>query len=247
MPSNTMFIDACAVMRRARAEHIVDPLPYGMMKWVSGNRNLWNKMLSSVRKEYESRIDPDRYKFSQSTWQLPTTRRFLHTQYPSETAIVQPNIAVDWMIELARFPVPEGSIGIIKSFDQYLAQGETVYSSSVNWGNPFAPPELIHWYFRLSPIRIVGEPWINVSGLSAIRDYLPGAPYDDLSTISGIWYPTGSASSANIHLPIPGGNVLRIFAIVPPSQEAYSISTRLSGTTQSETSNDAQYVARTTW
>ena len=150
------------------------------------------------------------------------------------------------MVELSRYPVSYGSVGVIKGFEQYLSQDSTVFTASDNWGNPF-PTVNVRWFFRLSQVHRVGAPWINVSGASAIIDYLPGTAYEDIVDTNGLWFPAGSSSSANIHLPIPGGQVLRLVAIVTAAGDAVNIAAKLVGTTSSELNDEAQSMLRMTW
>jgi hypothetical protein len=245
--ANPAYAKANDLMNRAISENVIDPRPNAIQRLSMGKANLFKALMATVEEQGRAQVERSPWLGQQASWQLPTTRRYHQSRAPSDGPLIQPNAALDWMAEVARFPVPFGEVGIIKSFDQYLAQGQTVHSSSANWGNPFPAAVNIRWYLRLSHVSRVGSPWINVQGLSAIPDYLPGTAYDDLSESEGLWFPTGSSSSSNIHLPIPGGQVLRLVALIGANQTAYSIAAKFTGSVQIETNADAQTVVRTTW
>lgn len=234
-------------MNRATRENVIDPRLNAFQRLSMGKANLYKKMMSTVQEQRRQQLEVSPWLGQQASWQLPTTRRYHQSRSPVFGPLTQPNPALDWMVEPARFPVPFGEIGIIKSFEQFLSQGGTVLSGSPNWGNPYPAAVNVRWYLRLSHVSTMGNPWINIQGLSAIPDYLPGSPYDDLNLSEGLWFPCGSNASANIHLPIPGGQVLRLVAIIGASQSPYSIAAKLAGTVQIETNADAQTVVRTTW
>lgn len=234
-------------MRKARECNVIDTTPLALQKLRWGTVSLYGDLMDTVTSQAKNTLINSPWLGKQLSWQLPQTRRYKQSKAPSNVAVVQSNPGVNWMVELARFSVPFGSVGIIKSFEQYLSQGETIYSVSSDWGNPF-PSVSVRWFFRLSPVSRSGVAWIDVSGASAIVDYLPGTPYNDFSDSYGLWFPAGSSSSANIHLVIPGDVVLRVIAIVSStSQEAVSISAKLAGTTQIELNDEAQTMMRTSW
>jgi hypothetical protein len=245
--ANPAYSQANDLMNRATRENVIDPRLNQFQKLSMGKANLFKSLMLTVQEQRQQQLERSPWLGQQSSWQLPTTRRYVQSRSPVETFLTQPNPALDWMVETARFPVPYGEVGIIKSFDQFLAQGETVHSASTFWGNPFPASINVRWYFRLSHVSTVGNPWINIQGLSAIPDYLPGTPYDDLSVSSGLWFPTGSSSATNIHLPIPGGQVLRLVCLIGANQTAYRVAAKFTGTVQVETNSDAQTVVRTTW
>lgn len=234
-------------MRYARGCNVIDtnPLAIQRLKW--GKADLYKGLMAAVTEQAKETLVNSPWLGKQSSWQLPQTRRYKQSRAPSINAVVQSNPGVDWMVELARYPVPFGSVGIIKSFEQYLSEEETIHSVSSAWGNPF-PSVPVRWFFRLSPVSRASAAWIDVSGASAIVDYLPGIPYNDFSDSNGLWFPAGSSSSANIHLVIPGAHVLRVIAIVSSSsQTAVSIAAKMTGTTQIELNDDAQFMMRTSW
>lgn len=235
------------LMRYARTSGVIDTTPLAIQKLRWGTANLYKSLMNSVTEQAQDTLVNSPWLGKQSSWRLPQTRRYKQSRGPSINAVVQSNPGVDWMVELARYPVPFGSVGIIKSFEQYLSQGETIHSVSSSWGDPF-PTVSVRWFLRLSPMSRVAVAWIDVSGASAIVDYLPGTPYEDLSDTNGLWFPAGSSSAANIHLVIPGDSVLRLIALVSSSsQDAVNIAAKLTGSTQIEVNDDAQFMMRTSW
>lgn len=243
---NPDFRLSSELMRRAIAENVIAVTPRAIAKFQNERNDMFTRLMENVQAQYQTRIERSPWLGQQSSWQLPTTRRYHQSRSPVTVPAVQPSTAA-WMVELARFAVPYGNVGIIKSFEQYVRQGETIATSSANWGNPFPITTDIRWFFRLSAIHLVATPWINVSGLSAIPDYLPGIPYDDFANTDDLWFPAGSSSSANVHFPVPGGQVLRIVCLVGSSQTATQVAAKVAGTIQSETNKDAAFVVRTTW
>ena len=243
---NPEFKQANELIRRAIRQNVIDPTPDAIQRWRYDDTDKYQKIFDSVSEQYRSSAEKSPWLFQQQSWQLPTTRRYIQSRHPVGGRLTQPN-TLAWMVELARFSVPYGSVGIVKSFEQYLGQGETVYTTSEYWGNPYPISVSISWFFRLSHIHLLGRPWINVSGLSAIPDYLPGISYDDFARSDDLWFPAASSSSSNIHLPVPGGQFVRVIALVGASQTPVTISAKLAGSVQSEMSKDAQFTVRTSW
>lgn len=240
--------DANQLLRDAMQANIFTPRPDTMQRWTRGNASILTPLMETVSKQWALNLVPSPWIHQQGSWQLPTTRRYSQSRQAPTTPLVQPNVALDWMVELARFPVPYGSVGIIKSFEQYVAQDETIWTENSHWGNPYPTGVSVRWFFRLSPLSRVGGPWVTTSGASAVPDCLPGETYDDFSESAGIWFPAGSPSASNIHLVIPGDRVLRVLAIVTATvQTPVTISAKLSGTTQTEMSKDTQFGLRTQW
>jgi len=240
------FREACQLLRRGREENVIGTDLAQISRWKSCNANLYHNLMVTMHAQQAATLDKSPWLQKQQSWQLPQTRRYRQTRVPSPVPITQPDNTLSWMVELARYPVPDGSIGLIKGFEQYAEQDGQVLTLSAAWGNPFPIPDMV-WHFRLSNYRTLRNPWINVSGPSAIVDYLPGTAYSDFSATPGLWFPAGSCSATNVHLPIPGGNVLRVVAIVQPSNDVVSLAAKLVGSNQLETNNDAQFVVRTSW
>jgi hypothetical protein len=251
---NPEFKQAADLVRRAVTEEVISVTPRAIRKWRGWDTRMLQATMDNVAADWKRKIDKSPWLGQQSSWQLPTTRRYQQSRMPRGAPLVQPLTGRDWMVEVARWPVPAGSVGIIKSFEQFFSRvqlgGEAVYTTSEHWGNPYPtyPDSLgVRWYFRLSPLHLVAGPWRNASGFSAIPEYLPGIPYDDFPWTDDLWFPAAASSSANIHLPIPGAHFLRVVCIVAGSQSQARISAKLSGTIQTELSRDAQFTLRTSW
>jgi hypothetical protein len=243
----TWFTEANNLLRRAVSENIFDPRPIVIQRRSMCRDGIVSVLMRTIEKQKSQLPSVSPWLQKQSSWQLPATRRYSQSRFPPSVPSTQPNSALDWLVEVARYPVPYGSIGIVKSLEQYVSQGQSVYSASASWGDPFAMGSPIRWYLRLSKISHLGDPWLSVSGASAIPDRLPGIAYDDLSRTDDIWFPAASCAGANIHLVIPGDYVLRAFCLVGASQDAVSVALKLAGSVQIETNNEAQYTLRTSW
>lgn len=244
---NPEFEQSCALLRRAVNEDVISITPRSVSKWRGWKSDLLADLMDNMREEYRSLTEPSPWLGKQSSWQLPQTRRYEQSRHPVGAPITHPDPALDWMVELSRWPVPFGSVGILKSFEQYVAQGETVVSASQNWGDPYFLGTNIRWTFRLSQIHLIGNAWINATGGSAIADYLPGIPYTDFPYTDDLWFPAGSSASANIHFPVPGGFFLRVICLVDAPGTAVTLAGKLAGTVQTELSADAQFTLRTSW
>jgi hypothetical protein len=244
----TSLKESTVVMRRAINEGIIDPTPSAIAKKIFGNASLFKPLMEQIRHQRSWYALNPKWLGKQNSWVSPTTRRYQQSENPPTSPITN-TINAPWLVELARWTVPDGYVGIIKSFEQWLSlpgiQTPTIYSSLTNWGNPFVMlPNRVDWYFRLSPTN--RDNWMDVTGLSAIPEYLPGMPYTDLPHTSDLWFPATSPSSANLHLPVPGGFTLRVFLITPAIQYL-SAAAKLQGTVQNELSSEAQHVVRVTW
>lgn len=252
---NPEFRESCELVRRGVTEEIISVTPRAIQRWRGWKTRMLQAAMDNVTADWKRRIERSPWLGQQSSWQLAATRRYQSSRFPPGAPLAQPVSDEDWCVEIARWPCPAGSVGIIKSFEQFFSRislgGENVYTTSANWGNPYPtyPNSLgVRWYFRLSPLRLIDGRWRNVSGLSAIPEYLPGIPYDDFPWTDDLWFPAASSSSANIHFPVPGGHFLRVIAIVAGSQETSArISAKIAGSLQSELSRDAQFMLRTSW
>lgn len=138
-----------------------------------------------------------------------------------------------WRVELARFDVPFGDVGIVRSLEQYLAaaavSGWTIVSTI---GNPFGDTDAGipgQWFLRLSPFQGEILPWVNV--LNPPPE-MPGTAYTDWVDQTGIWYPVHSDSSQNIRLVVPGGYSLRAFWQCGPLQVIPAVALTLKGGVQ---------------
>jgi len=162
---------------------------------------------------------------------------------------VHPGAGESWRVELARFEVPWGCTGVVRSFEQYLAiedigGGWTVLSSI---GNPFADTDAGipgQWVFRLSPFEGPIAPWENT--LNPVPE-LAGINYPDWTDQTGIWFPVGSDPSQNIRLTVPGGYTLRVFWQCGAHQTRPAVSAALKGSVQGAYSQRALNVSRGAW
>jgi hypothetical protein len=242
------FTEANDVLRIAVKEQIFDHRPIVIQRMSMCRNGILSTLMKAMDKQTASLPVVSPWLQKQSSWQLPATRRYVQSRFPPITPSVQPIPGANWMVELSRYPVAYGSIGIIKSLEQFVSQGQSLYSTSVNWGNPFALGIDLSWYLRLSPYARLNDPWINVSGAGVTPDRLPGFAYDDLSRTDDIWFPASSCSTTNVHLVIPGGYYLRVVAIVAANQgDPVSLACKLAGSVQLETNSDAQTTVRTSW
>lgn len=160
-----------------------------------------------------------------------------------------------WSIELCRFVVPHGKVGIVKAFEQYLAQraeGQNpayVYTASPRWGIPGPwhtgiANELSNagtWHFRLRSISRMDPEWWELVGAGT----LPDIPYTDFANEAGLWWPAGSAASQNVHLIVPAGHMLRVFYSSPAQTVRLEVAAKLKGYTQSDRSPETAYNVRT--
>ena len=162
-----------------------------------------------------------------------------------------------WNTELARFSVPIGKVGIIKGFEQYLAQqaeGEEpafVYTQNSRWGipgpwhtglnNPITNQGI--WHFRLRRIQRRSLPWWDLIGPGT----LPDLPYTDFSSENELWWPAGCAASQNVHLIIPAGYMLRIFYTTPAQDVRLEVACKIKGYLQSDRTDESAYNVRTNY
>ena len=133
-------------------------------------------------------------------------------------------------VELARYAVPRGSIGLLKRLNQWVENWDIT-----EWGNPYgnAVFDAIQWRLQLSPIdAALGGRLVSASLV------LPGEPFPDLPFINGLWY-LPHAAQAEINAVIPGGYVLRFFAVLGPSQNDFDVAGRLCCVSTSEYSSAA--------
>lgn len=157
-----------------------------------------------------------------------------------------------WAVELARFAVPRGMFGIVKSFDQFLGimglEAAELPTESSNWGVPFSGFTTtgigaVTWHFRLSEYYGTLPPLLNAVNSQA----LPGVPHPDFPSTNDFWFPAHSPSANNFHLPVPGGNVLRVILIVGPMSYRPQAAARLSGWLSTYLSPENRHAIRSTW
>lgn len=162
-----------------------------------------------------------------------------------------------WCVELARFAVPTGTVGVVKGFEQYLAQMEElqqpgfVYTQNARWGIPGPwhsglANEIIDpgvWNFRLHGIQRSEPAWWQAIGPST----LPDMPYTDFSNEPGLWWPAGCASCQNIHLVVPAGFILRVFYSTPAQAVRLEVAAKLKGFIQSDRTPESALNVRTNY
>lgn len=162
----------------------------------------------------------------------------------------------EWQVELARFEVPLGHVGVIKGFEQYLAQsdiaqGDLVYTQNSRWGIP-GPwysaagglSDIGVWNFRLRKINRRAVPhFVHYGPLFA----LPDLPYTDFPQETLLWWPAGSAASQNIHLLIPPGYMLRVIYVSPEQDVRLDVACKLKGYIQSNQSVEMANNLRTNY
>jgi len=163
----------------------------------------------------------------------------------------------EWTVELARFVVTRGSVGVVKGFEQYLAQDEEgqepgfVYTQNSRWGipgpwqtglnNPITNPGI--WHFRLSPLASGAHPAINQTG----NVPLPGIAYSDFPQENLLWNPAGSASCNNVHFLVPSGFMLRLIYWTPVQSVRLEVAAKLRGWIQSDLSPESAINVRTNY
>lgn len=185
----------------------------------------------------------------------PKSIRFRST---SRGRIIHPTTSAPypaWSVELCRFVVPFGKVGIVKGFEQYLAQlaeGQNpafVYTQNSRWGIP-GPwhtglsneiSDAGTWHFRLRGISRTMPPWWNNLGAGT----LPDIPYTDFAHETGLWWPAGSAASQDTHMIIPAAHMLRVFFETPAQSVRLEVAAKLRGYVQSDRTPETAYNVRT--
>lgn len=158
-----------------------------------------------------------------------------------------------WLIELARVVVPEGYVGVLKSFEQ-VVEHEAIetpvhYSESGNWGRPFLIRDAnvsLTWYFRLEHWTGFEPPQVNTVN-PAPRDW-PGVPHFEQPQMRDIWFPASSPASQNIHMTIGSGYLMRVLCLVELTA-AYdlSISAKIRGFKMSAYNPSTLFAIRSVW
>lgn len=167
------------------APEFVDPELSGFWKWVVKRPSMAEERSTAI---------------SQSLWENPNTNRYSQS---SRGFFTHPDITQNWRIELAQFQVPRGKIGVIRAYEQFMSTNGVVLSEQ---GNPNV--DFGQWIMRLD--RFYGQLPVPINQLSP-PTALPGIPYQDYETETGLWFPAGSCSANNIQLLVPSGFVLRVF------------------------------------
>lgn len=164
-----------------------------------------------------------------------------------------------WTVELARFVVPRSRVGVVKGFEQFLAQQAIlenpayVYTQGSQWGIPGPwytgianPVSGCIWKFRLYNMGrdLESSPaWVSATG----NVPLPDIPYSDLPMTRDLWYPAGGVGSNNVHLLVPSNSILRVFLIVPQHTARLEAAAHLKGFIQSDRSDESRLNVRSNW
>lgn len=196
----------------------------------------WANSLPPAKQSWKADFD--------SVLSAPKTIRY---QQQSAGLMTYPGTGVEsWRVELARFAVPRGKVGIVKSYEQFLEttdQTTETWSSIDNWGDPRVPVNGT-WFFRLSQFNGLMIPWVNQLNPSTYR---VGTPYTDIPDETGLWFPLGGAQSNNVHFVVPGGYVLRLFWEVEATVFEPVVAARLRGYMQSSFSDESRWSVRVNW
>jgi hypothetical protein len=240
------FHQSIVLIRNAINQKVIDPTFPQEKRWNIGSINRWPQLFSNLEQRWIDSLVRSPWLHEESLWVAPQTRRYKQSEQAPGSPLTQPDLN-PWLVELCRFEVPTGNLGIIKSIEQYISVDQTVFTQSQYWGNPFITGIDLTWFLRLSPVTTPREPWLSISGPTVGPNQLPGIAYSDLPQTDDLWYPAASSSAANVHLPLPGGQILRVFVLVPIVEERKTVACRLTGSIQIEICRDTQVVARVTW
>lgn len=193
--------------------------------------------------------DLPRYRKDAQTFDVWPDAKTTRWQEHSFTTIDHHFPAQYWAVELARFPVPTGSIGFVKWVEQVVndVDGNYYPTNVFYWGSPqfvLADVDNLRWYLRLTMFDGTQPARYQVFNAAAIPSHaLPGVPYSDLPVIDALWYP--AHAKKDLKLIVPGGWQLRFFLISPPTTTyQWQVSGKLSGYIQSTFQNAAVINAR---
>lgn len=178
----------------------------------------------------------------------PQTQRYSESYYPLRGH----HFTAYWWVELARISVPKGSIGFLKSLEQFIDDNEDRFfpTSSEYWGLPYqsdAELSACRWYLRLSnfdgsePPRF--ERYLPIPSPNP-DELLPGFGYWELPEIQHLWYPPHCAARFP-NMIIPGGYSLRLFFYTPPCTKwHWRVMGRMRAVIQSVLCAEADYNSR---
>lgn len=192
----------------------------------------WQKFLNFQAIDGASEAkDPRR----QDLFEQPATAHY-HDHYFDRWS--HPGDGQAYTVELARFPVPQGSIGIVRKINQWVDGGFTV---SDHWGNPFTETDVDDYVWHLRLVPFDGTQAAQYVSTSPV---LPGRAYPDLPHWQYLWFLPHAAGS-DVNLVIPGGNVLHFFVRTTALQERDRLFGRLVGYWQrSEYAVESMYNSR---
>lgn len=156
-----------------------------------------------------------------------------------------------YVAEVARFVVPDGHLGVLKSLEQTLHDsGGAIYPTNQEyWGSPYSVNADINqnrWYLTIDYFDgTQPDPYVALAAGAILIEHLPGMPYPELNTINGLWYPANCPTSFDLSWIVPSQRVLRFFWVCPPTTNyEWTGGGRLTGFTQSAYSNDTMSNAR---
>jgi hypothetical protein len=145
------------------------------------------------------------------TWTNPKTARFYEHSFRGYQQAENMQSA---RVELARWVVPYGQLGIVKRIDTYMFDGTTVpptYPPSP-WS---ALPDFydVRWILRLEPF--VGTVQAQLVD-SPISSALQGWPHPDIPQIEDYWYSPNEPNNAiGLSIIVPQAHQLRLYAQIP--------------------------------
>ena len=232
----TLTEESAIAMRNAVKNGVIDTVlsPFGnpfvcaLMGWVKGE-------------VYEPQ-NPQTFE----AWENPKSQRWQESVFQP---IAQESTTEYWALELARFPVPKGSVGFVRFLDQVLydAAGNYYPTNQFYWGSPYFVIDDVancRWYLTLDYFDGTLPPRFTYSNTVAFGgEILPGHPYEDLHEIPAIWYPAHAPH--NMKLIVPGNRMLRFFFFSPPTDVyRWVAGGRLAGFTQATYNPEATANAR---
>jgi hypothetical protein len=187
-------------------------------------------------------------------WQRPdsdldyTNPATIHQMVAGRSPQIHPGTGAEpWRVELARWECPYGTTGIIRAVEQYVStlEGEqkTVWSDNAHWGDPFCG--FGTWRMVIEDFTTPAPAW--VSQLNPGGPF-PGIPYQDWPGSEGIWYPAGSPSANNVHLPTPAGRRIRVFWDYPGTKSLLpTVAVLLRGSIHGQFAPETKVPLRSEW
>ncbi len=251
MISKTLDEEANETLRSALRQGIVDPL----LRLPDIDPRMFRHLEEAQRLEGHKGPTPQQ----SNPLQNPRSRRYQENSY--FPPIGQTAGQTGWqslLCELARIAVPEGQIGYLRRIDQeiadllrykstfdWLALPTWYFNCGINW---FDEPEIddCRWFLRIQPFHGQLPPRLNLIGLPAPDNHLPGDPYSELAEWRGFWQ--RSNDPRDFWSIIPGMSLLRFFVWVPATVTYHwYVHGRLTAQTQSAYSAEAEMGARMGW
>lgn len=202
-----------------------------LLNWFQRQPNRWQQ---------QGAAEPD----FQSTLDHPRTLRFRQSCRGVVTHPTSSSPWGEWIVELARFAVPRGCVGFVNSWEQYLANGQQVYTSFQGAGNPFIAGSDFQWVFRLDRYDGTIAPWID----SIVPIPWPGQAFPDLPVERDLWF-AADRGRAPFRWIVPGGYQLRLFfeQTAPSDSVRFSVASKLRGGIQAELAPNTRENLRSLW